>query len=100
MDIKLINKGTEGEVLLIGSLDSNTASETEAIFKEIVPKFDKMVLNFAQLEYISSAGLRVLKVTHVAMKKKGGRLVLKNVDKSVMEVLEITGFVSLLEIEQ
>lgn len=99
MNIKLINKGNEGEVLLIGSLDSSTAQETENIFKEIVPKFDKMVLNFESLEYISSAGLRVLKVTHVAMKKKGGRLVLKNVNSMVMEVLEITGFVSLLEIE-
>lgn len=99
MNIKLINKGTEGEVLIIGSIDSTTAQETEKILKDLVPKFDKMELNFASLDYISSAGLRVLKVTHVAMKKKGGRLVLTNVNSTVMEVLQITGFASLLEIE-
>lgn len=99
MDIKLVNKGSEGEIILDGKLDSNTASETEKIFNSLVPKFNTLVLNFAALSYISSAGLRVLKVTHVAMKKKGGRLVLKNVNPMVMEVLEITGFVSLLEIE-
>lgn len=99
MNIKLINKGTEGEVLIIGRIDSTTAQETERILKDLVPKFEKMSLNFASLDYISSAGLRVLKVIHVAMKKKGGRLVLTNVNSTVMEVLQITGFASLLEVE-
>ena len=99
MKIKLINKGNEGEVLLIGSLDSTTAKDTEEILKDLTGKFDKLDLNFENLDYISSAGLRVLKLTHVAMKKKGGRLVLKNINSMVMEVLEMTGFAGLLEIE-
>lgn len=100
MKIKLINKGSEGEVLLIGNLDSNTAKDTEEILNDLSTKFDKIDLNFEGLDYISSAGLRVLKLTHVAMKKKGGRLVLKNVNSMVMEVLEMTGFAGLLEIEE
>lgn len=99
MKIKLINKGNEGEVLLVGSLDSTTAKDTEEILKDLTGKFDRLDLNFENLDYISSAGLRVLKLTHVAMKKKGGRLVLKNINSMVMEVLEMTGFAGLLEIE-
>ena len=53
----------------------------------------------AQLEYISSAGLRALKRLHMEMKKKGGSLVLTNVRKMVMEVFEMTGFAGLLMFE-
>ena len=98
MDIKLVSRGTEGEVLLIGRLDANSAPEAEEIFREIMERFDKVVLNLQYLEYISSAGLRVLKVIHMGMKKKDGELVLINVQKMVMEVFEMVGFAGLLKI--
>lgn len=97
IDIKLINKDTAGEVLLIGRLDSSTAADTDKILMELSERFEVLTLNFAELEYISSAGLRTLKRLHVAMSKKGGSLELKNVNKTVMEVFEMTGFVSLLK---
>lgn len=96
MNIKLINRGTEGELLLEGHLDSGTSPEAEAVFAQVAERFDRVVLNLAQLEYISSAGLRVLKRLHMDMKKKGGDLVLKNVRDMVMEVFEMTGFSGLL----
>lgn len=99
MDIKLIDRNTEGEFLLTGRLDANSAPETEQLLSSMVERFDKMILNLASLEYISSAGLRILKILHMAMKKKGGKLVLKNVNKMVMEVFEITGFAGLLNFE-
>ena len=99
MNIKLINRGTEGELLLEGRLDSVTAPEAEVVFHQVAERFDKIVLNLAQLEYISSAGLRTLKRLHMAMKKKGGSLVLTNVRKMVMEVFEMTGFAGLLTFE-
>lgn len=99
MNIKLINRGTEGELLLEGRLDSVTAPEAEAVFHQVAERFDKIVLNMAQLEYISSAGLRALKRLHMEMKKKGGSLVLTNVRKMVMEVFEMTGFAGLLMFE-
>ena len=99
MNIKLINRGTEGELLLEGRLDSVTAPEAEAVFHQVAERFDKIVLNMTQLEYISSAGLRALKRLHMEMKKKCGSLVLTNVRKMVMEVFEMTGFAGLLMFE-
>lgn len=99
MTIKLVNHGTEGELLLDGRLDSNTAPEAEKIFLQMAERFERVTLNFALLDYVSSAGLRIIKLLHMAMRKKGGRLVLKNVNKMVMEVFEITGFAGLLEFE-
>lgn len=99
MDIKLIDRNTEGEFLLKGRLDANSAPETEKLLTSMVEKFDKIILNLASLEYISSAGLRILKILHMAMKKKGGTLALKNVNKMVMEVFEMTGFAGLLNFE-
>ena len=99
MNIKLINRGTEGELLLEGRLDSVTAPEVEAVFHQMAERFDKLVLNLAQLDYISSAGLRSLKRLHMDMKKKSGALVLKNVRNMVMEVFDMTGFAGLLTFE-
>ena len=99
MDIKLINRGTSGELILIGRLDANSAPEAEEIFKEMIERFDTIVLNMEQLDYISSAGLRVIKIIHMGMKKKNGELVLTKVQKMVMEVFEMVGFAGLLRFE-
>ena len=99
MDIKLINRGTSGELVLIGRLDANSAPEAEEIFKEMIERFDTIVLNMEQLDYISSAGLRVIKIIHMGMRKKNGELVLTKVQKMVMEVFEMVGFAGLLKFE-
>ena len=99
MDIKLINRGTTGELILIGRLDANSAPEAEEIFKEMMERFDTIVLNMEQLDYISSAGLRVIKIIHMGMKKKNGELILTKVQKMVMEVFEMVGFAGLLKFE-
>ena len=99
MHIKLINRGTEGELLLEGRLDSSTAPEVEEIVLQMAERFDKVILNLAQMEYISSAGLRVLKLLYMAMRRKDGSLELKNANKLVMEVFEMTGFADILVIE-
>jgi len=96
MTIKLVNRGTEGELLLEGRLDTNTAPEAEEVFEQMIERFDTVILNLQNLEYISSAGLRVLKRLHMGMRKKGGELCLKNTNKMVMEVFEMTGFAGLL----
>ena len=96
MNIKLINRGQEGELVLEGRLDTLTAPEAEEVFNQMAERFKKIVLNMAGVEYVSSAGLRTLKRLHMAMKKKNGSLVLTNVRKMVMEVFEMTGFAGLL----
>lgn len=99
MTINLVNRGTEGELLMEGRLDSVTAPEAEAIFEQVAERFDRIVLNFTNLQYVSSAGLRVLKKLHMTMRRKSGELVLTHVGKLVMEVFEMTGFAGLLHFE-
>lgn len=97
--MKRVNHGTEGEWLLDGRLDTTTAPEAEEIFLQTAERFEKVTLHFAALDDVSSAGLRVIRRLHMTMRKKGGRLVPKNVSKMVMEVFEITGFAGVLEFE-
>ncbi|MBQ0037383.1 MAG: STAS domain-containing protein [Clostridiales bacterium] len=99
MKVRLINRGTKGELLLEGRLDAVTSQEVEKIFNDMAQRFDCVVLNMADLTYISSAGLRVIKLLHMKMRKKNGELLLINVNKMVMEVFEMTGFVGLLKIQ-
>lgn len=99
MEINLVSRENEGELILSGRLDANSAPEAEPIFREVAERFDRVVLNMEQLDYISSAGLRVIKILHMAMKKKDGELVLSNVNKMVMEVFELVGFAGLLKFQ-
>lgn len=98
MTIKLVNRTFEGELLLEGQLDPSSAPEVAEIFAQVSQRFDRIVLNLAGLSYISSAGLRVFRDLNMTMRRKGGELLLKNVDKRVMEVFEMTGFAGLVKI--
>ena len=84
-----------------GRIDaSNSALAEEKIFAIKNEHKDKhTVVDADKLEYISSAGLRVIKIIHMGMKKKDGELVLINVQKMVMEVFEMVGFAGLLKFE-
>ncbi|MBR3059607.1 MAG: STAS domain-containing protein [Oscillospiraceae bacterium] len=97
LNLNLINRGAQGELLLSGRLDSTTAVEAEQVFDSLTERFTDLILNMEELEYISSAGLRILKRCYMAMRRKGGTLKLKNVNKMVMEVFEVTGFAGLLQ---
>ncbi|MCQ2424316.1 MAG: STAS domain-containing protein [Clostridia bacterium] len=96
LNITLVKRGTEAELLLDGRLDSNAAGETEDVFTDVSARFERIVVDMEKLEYISSSGLRVLKNLHITMKKKGGELFIRNAGEAVMEVFEMTGFVALL----
>ena len=98
MTIKLLNRGAEGELLLEGRLDAVTSPEAEEILLQMTERFEKLILNMEGLQYISSAGLRVLKKVYMASVKRNGELELHHVNKMVMEVLEMTGFAGLLRI--
>lgn len=99
MNIKLVNRQTEAELLLIGRLDAQSAPEVEEILRDIGNRFDKVILNFDSLEYISSAGLRLLRNLQLQMSQKEGELIIKGVNAMIMEVFEMTGFASFLRIE-
>ena len=81
-----------------GRLDSSTAPEVEEIVLQMADRFDRVILNMAQLEYISSAGLRVLLSAQKKMQKIGSMKV-TGVRAEVMDVFEMTGFADILVIE-
>ena len=89
--------GTALTLSLQGRLDTGTAPQLEAALKESMDGVTDLTLDFAGLEYISSAGLRVLLAAQKAMNKQG-KMTLRNVSESIMEVFEITGFVDILSI--
>lgn len=97
LDITLKNLGTQGELVLAGRLDTTTAAGAEKLMLQAAERFDTLVLNMEKLEYISSAGLRALKKTRLAMKNKGGVLAATKVTKPVMDVFEMTSFAALLK---
>jgi anti-sigma B factor antagonist len=97
LNLDLINRGAEGELVLSGRLDSVTSEEAGKVFDEVAERFDSLILNMKDLDYISSAGLRLIKRAYMTMRRKGGSLKLKNVNKMVMEVFEVTGFAGLLQ---
>ena len=97
MNMSLIKHGNEGELKLIGYIDAGNAAEVEKILVDLTGQFETLVLDMEKLEYVSSAGLRAFKRAFMEMRAKHGTLAAKNVGKSVMEVLEITGFTRLFK---
>ena len=98
MKITKSMSGTSLSVALEGRLDTTTAPELEKELKDSVDAATELTLDFAKLDYISSAGLRVLLSAHKAMTKKSGMKVV-NVNEIVNEVFEVTGFADILTIE-
>lgn len=95
--IKTVEDG-KAEVALEGRLDTVTAPELEQALNEALPELSELTLDFEKLDYISSAGLRVLLSAQKAMNKQG-EMKLRNVGETIMEIFEVTGFSDILTIE-
>ena len=96
-----IVKSKEGKSLNIaleGRLDTTTAPELEAELKTELTDTEKLVMDFEKLEYISSAGLRVLLSAQKIMNKQG-EMKLIHVNDVINEIFEVTGFSDILNIE-
>lgn len=96
-----IDKKLDGNTLTValeGRLDTTTAPELETSLQGDIDAVKELLFDFSQLEYISSAGLRVLLSTQKIMNKQGSMKVL-NVSEPVMEVFDVTGFADILTIE-
>ena len=98
MTIEKNLNGTELTVTITGRLDTTTAPQLEAEFKQSISGVEKLVLDFTALEYLSSAGLRVLLAAQKVMNKQG-EMVIRNVNETINEIFEVTGFVDILTIE-
>ena len=98
MTIEIKKTAKETTIEVVGRLDTITAPVLEKTIGENIGETQTLILDFNGLEYISSAGLRVLLGAQKKM-KKGGSMKLIDVCEDVMEVLEMTGFADILTIE-
>ena len=98
MKIEKTLQGKELTIKLEGRLDTSTAPELETEIKGSTDEVELLVLDLEALEYISSAGLRVVLGAQKKMNAQG-RMIVKNVNDTVMEIFEITGFTDVLTIE-
>lgn len=98
MNIEKNQNGSELVVKVIGRVDTVTAPELESQVKESLEGITNLELNLEELEYISSAGLRVILSLQKIMSKKG-RLIITNVNETVQDIFEVTGFSEILTIE-
>ena len=98
MNIVKTIDGSHVSIALDGFLDTNTSAELkQAVEMEVTPDMD-LTIDCAKVEYVSSAGLRVFLATHKKFAAAKG-LVIKNVNDSVKEVLQLTGFDGILNIQ-
>ena len=96
-----IEKNTEEKTLelkLTGRLDTTTAPDLEKEIKESIDGIEKLTIDFTSLEYISSAGLRVLLSAQKTMNKQGS-MVVRNASDEVKEIFEVTGFADIMTVE-
>ncbi|MBQ8164464.1 MAG: STAS domain-containing protein [Clostridia bacterium] len=98
MEIKMAQQGKELVIELAGRLDTTTAPELEAVVKSEFEGKDSVIFDFAALDYISSAGLRVLLSAQKIMNRQGP-MVIRNVNDTINEVFDVTGFSDILTIE-
>jgi anti-sigma B factor antagonist len=95
-----INKNNEGDALVLllgGRLDTTTAPELETEIKTLPSTTTELILDLGGLEYLSSAGLRVILMAQKLMNIQG-KMTVRNVNDTIMEVFEITGFTDILTI--
>ena len=98
MEIIQTRNNDELVIALKGELNTATAPELESVITTSLNGVKKLVFDFSELDYISSAGLRILLVSKKVMDKQG-EMVVRHPNNEVMEIFEITGFKDILTIE-
>ena len=98
MEINKTANGNELNLCLKGSLDTETSPLLEETIASSLNGVQSLIFDFKDLDYVSSAGLRVLLVAQKIMGKQG-KMVIKNVNEEIMDIFDMTGFSSILDIE-
>lgn len=96
-----VDKKQDGSSLTLsleGRLDTTTAPQLEGEVKSSIDGITELMFDMADLEYVSSAGLRVLLLAQKIMNKQG-TMIVRNVNSVIMEIFEVTGFADILNIE-
>ena len=98
LNISKESNATSLTVILEGRLDTTTAPDLEKELKDSLDDVTELIMDFEKLEYISSAGLRVLLSAQKIMSRQG-EMKLIHVSNTIMEIFEVTGFADILTIE-
>lgn len=98
MNIIKTTEGTTLNLALEGRLDTTTAPQLEEELKGSMDGITELNMDFEKLEYLSSAGLRVILAAQKTMNKQG-KMVIRHVNETIREVFEVTGFIDILTIE-
>lgn len=99
MELTKTLNGNEIVLHFVGRVDTTTAAEFEEEIAKEIKVGRRVVVDFSNIDYISSAGLRALLASHKQCANVGGVFVVKNMNNDVLEVFDITGFASILNIE-
>lgn len=97
-----ITKESEGDLLTVhisGDLNIKTSPQLEDELTKSIGGIKKLILDFSNVEYISSAGLRVLLAMEKNMRRQGGSMILRNVNPAVKEIIRLAGFLQVMHIE-
>ena len=98
LDIKKQQDNKTLTVSLIGDLDTITSPNLEASLSESLEGIEHLVFDFSELNYISSAGLRVILATQETMNKQG-KMVIRNISDEIKKIFEVVGFIKFINIE-
>lgn len=98
MNINKIQNGSELTIELEGRLDTVSAPSPEAELKKDINGVQSLIFDFAKLEYLSSAGLRVLLASQKVMNRQG-EMKIRNVNSTISDIFEVTGFSEILTVE-
>ena len=98
METKVIENGSQVTVKITGDLDTNTKTEAEAVLVEEAKTHESLIIDMSGVNYISSAGIRVLRKTYMTLYKKGGKMKMQNITENVMSVLKMTGVDDMIEL--
>ncbi|MEE1261454.1 STAS domain-containing protein [Ruminococcus sp.] len=99
MNLTVTSENKVYTIAITGRIDTLTAPELESKFREIEKNAEKLIFDMREVEYISSAGMRVIVAAHRAMLPKDG-LVLRGLTKNVRTIINLTGFNNILNIEE
>ncbi|MBR1874319.1 MAG: STAS domain-containing protein [Eubacterium sp.] len=98
-----INEVSQDETIVLsisGEIDGTNVDEFENRVSDAADRTSSLVLDLGNLEYVSSAGLRVFLTLQKKVKQRGDSVIIKNVNEEVMDIFSVTGFVKLLNIEE
>lgn len=100
MEVRILEQNSETVVAIVGRVDTITSSELETVVSRIWEQpAITLVFDCAQMDYISSSGLRVVLKAHKQVTAAGGKFILRNLNNEVRSVMDMTGFSRILTVE-